>query len=143
MNILTFILVLFAIVVLFAGAWYFVKKWMEQQQTTAQEEATWPPSNYMQNVGSLCPDYWVYDGPASEESNSIVCRNEYNIPIQEANMTSQICLDYPNNYKTFQTLSKWPPSSSDQGLQQRCAWMQNCGPSSMIKGSWIGMDQFC
>lgn len=143
MNIFLTILAVIGLLLVLAIVWFFVRRWLDQKQDAVASQP-WPPEGYMKTVGSKCPDYWVYEGVDPKDPNKIICRNAYNIPIQDKTATSEICADSPDyNKKTFTDIKEWPPKTSEESVKERCAWISQCGPAPKIKGSWIGMHYFC
>lgn len=95
----------------------------------------WPPENYMKTVGSLCPDYWFFDGNLPNGQH--VCRNKFNLPVHSKN---PICNP---EQKIFSKFSKWPPSNNDPTLKEACQWINECGPEKNIPAAWIGVSNLC
>ena len=41
-----------------------------------------PPLDYMREIGSKCPDYWLYKGADPARAGYSLCENVFNIPTQ-------------------------------------------------------------
>ena len=134
------IVIFLVIVIVLLIAYYFYRQWSTSKNSQAQAKVPFPPTNYMQYVGQKCPDYWVYQGTTS--NGEFQCKNSYNLPV--ANPNSQYCYsESDGSIRTFSPLNKWPPSSTDSALTDRCNWIKNCGPAANIPGSWVGINALC
>jgi hypothetical protein len=105
----------------------------------------WPPRQYMENVGALCPDYWVNMGPDKQNPNNHICMNRFNLDIVDPN--NKIC--YSNidaKQRSFPTMSVSDDKlvdkgkSTQEGLKDICSFIKQCGPSANIHASWLGID---
>lgn len=88
---------------------------------------SFPPSNYMKNVGSKCPDNWIYQSTINGKDN---CSNTYNFDFnQQCNNNLISDTTYPTI--SFTGFSNWPPNPNDPGdlkaLQERQMFGSNCG----------------
>jgi hypothetical protein len=116
----------------------------------------WPPKQYMENVGVLCPDYWVYMGPdPNNPTTHHICWNKYNLDINKvttgSNPEGQIpatCYTNANGrQKKFTTMTISNNNklldkgkTSDEGLKDICEFIKECGPSSGKEASWLGFN---
>ena len=120
--------------------------WSVQKKNKAQKDSkqvVWPPDDYMKNIGSKCPDYWVpvdVDG----DDTDVICQNKFNIPVASTKMGEDECYNeiagYPNSVK-FNKIGKWPSKSAD--LTTQCNWIKKCGVKPNVNASWIGIDNKC
>jgi len=115
-----------------------------QKKNKAQKDSqhvVWPPDDYMMNIGSKCPDYWV---PVSDNGKTVTCQNKFNIPVASTLMGTGECYHegtgYPNSV-TFNKIGKWPAKSAD--LTSRCKWIKKCGAKPNVNASWNGIDNKC
>jgi hypothetical protein len=99
-----------------------------------------PPLEYMREIGSKCPDYWVYKGadPNLAKSGYSICENVFNIPTQ-ASKTD--CYDDSNaRIKSFKNAAMTADGKMDPDAEkQRCTFVNQCGPTSEMKASWLGV----
>jgi hypothetical protein len=124
----------------------------------------WPPKQYMQNVGALCPDYWVYMGPDPNNPNTQhICMNRFNLDIRKVkpepttNNPDPIeeipekCYTSPNGTNTKQKIFPTMTISDDNklvdkgkstqdGLKNICEFIKECGPSNGKEASWLGIN---
>jgi hypothetical protein len=105
----------------------------------------WPPKQYMENVGVLCPDYWVYMGTDPNNPHKHVCMNRYNLDINETNLNK--CYTNKNARQTsFTTMSVSQDKlldkgkSTQDGLKDICSFIKDCGPSDSREASWLGIN---
>ena len=63
---------------------YIVKSNKAKSGLTGKSERM-PPLDYMREIGSKCPDYWVYKGADPTKAGYSLCENVFNIPIQPNN----------------------------------------------------------
>ena len=109
----------------------------QRRKETNEDDASWPPPEYMTAIGSKCPDYWINTG---SDGNNDICKNNFNIPVNQENADK--CYSNGNTMK-FSKLhaNRWPPKRGS--LNDRCNWIKDCGPDSNTPGSWLGMNKFC
>ena len=145
MSFWTTLFAIIGVVFIIALAYYLIRKAVASKGGK-KKAVNWPSDSYMKTVGGLCPDYWVYGGP-SETKGEHTCINNFNIPIDETNIKTNSCYDSDvGNTKTFRTVKKWPPKCNnliDEKEKSICDWIDNCGPKSGIRASWVGMDKAC
>jgi hypothetical protein len=117
--------------------------WAVQKKNQAQKDSqhvVWPPDDYMKNIGSKCPDYWVPVG----KGGKVVCQNKFNIPVVSNQIGDNQCYHditgYPNSV-SFSPITKWPPKSGE--LDSRCQWIKQCGVKPNFNASWTGIDNKC
>lgn len=127
----TLVIVLIVLIIIVLISWG-IKKSVNNSTTTQVE---WPPSNYMKNIGSKCPDYWTYIG---DYGDNTFCQNNFNLTFAE-NKQDQ-CQD-TKKIVNFPKITSWPPNKNH--LVKRCSWMKQCGNTSNTDASWIGMDKLC
>tara|TARA_Y100001958_G_C21230217_1_gene555887 strand:+ start:178 stop:624 length:447 start_codon:yes stop_codon:yes gene_type:complete len=131
-------LIIVTIIIIILVVWAVQKKNKAQKDS---EHVVWPPDDYMKNIGSKCPDYWV---PVNEDRNTVTCQNKFNITVANNQMGEDQCYQditgYPNSRK-FKKLNKFPLQSSD--LKDRCKWIKNCGIKPNVNASWLGIEDKC
>lgn len=105
----------------------------------------WPPRQYMENVGALCPDYWVNMGPdPNNPKTHHVCMNQFNLDLANPN----ICYTYKDKkQKSFLTMEVSGDNklvdkgkSTQDGLTEICKFIKKCGPSNEKEASWLGIN---
>jgi hypothetical protein len=118
--------------------------WAVQKNNKAQKDSehiVWPPDDYMKNIGSKCPDYWV---KINDSGGKITCQNKFNIPVANNKVGEGECYnDIPGSLNSvqFQSITKWPVKPSD--ITDRCWWVENCGVKQRVNASWTGLDNMC
>jgi hypothetical protein len=131
-------LIIVTIIIIILVVWAVQKKNKAQKDS---EHIVWPPDDYMMNIGSKCPDYWV---PVSDDGKNVTCQNKFNIPVASKLMGTGECYHegtgYPNSV-TFNKIGKWPAKSAD--LTKRCDWIKKCGAKRDVFASWSGIDNKC
>jgi len=98
-----------------------------------------PPLDYMREIGSKCPDYWVYKGVDPANAANILCENVYNIPTQADNA---ICYtgDSAARIKSFKDPKMDVNGKMDiEAEKERCQFVNLCGPTSEMKAAWLGI----
>lgn len=97
-----------------------------------------PPLEYMREIGSKCPDYWVYKGADPTKAGFSICENVFNIPTQ-ASKTD--CYDDSTaRTKSFKNAAMTADGKMDpEAEKQRCRFVNQCGPTSEMKASWLGV----
>jgi len=98
-----------------------------------------PPLNYMREIGSKCPDYWVYMGKDTTKTGYHICHNAYNIPTQPSNST---CYDDEHGRtKSFKDSKMDSDGNMDPDAEkERCNFVKQCGPTTETKASWLGIN---
>ena len=96
-----------------------------------------PPLEYMREIGSKCPDYWVYKGADPAKAGYSLCENVFNIPVQ----TNNECYDDSTaRIKSFKDAKMDSEGKMDpEAEKQRCKFVNQCGPTSEMKASWLGV----
>ena len=96
-----------------------------------------PPLDYMREIGSKCPDYWVYKGADPKKAGYSICENVFNIPV---NAPSN-CYDDPAAHtKSFKDAKMDAEGKMDPDAEkERCEFVNKCGPTSEMKASWLGV----
>jgi hypothetical protein len=98
-----------------------------------------PPLDYMREVGSKCPDYWVYKGADPTDPTYSLCENVFNIPTQN-NKTCYNDPDSATRLKRFKDAKMDSEGNMDpEAKKQRCEFVNKCGPTSEMKASWLGI----
>ena len=96
-----------------------------------------PPLDYMREIGSKCPDYWVYKGADPRKAGYSLCENLFNIPTQ----TNNECYDdSTTRIKSFKDAKMDSEGKMDlEAEKQRCNFVNQCGPTAEMKASWSGV----
>jgi hypothetical protein len=104
----------------------------------------WPPRQYMENVGALCPDYWVYMGPDPQNPTTHhICMNKFNLDLID---TNKCYTNKDKKQKTFTTMTVSGDelvdkgNSTKDGLIDICSFIKECGPKSGREASWLGIN---
>jgi len=96
-----------------------------------------PPLDYMREIGSKCPDYWVYKGADPNKAGYSLCENVFNIPVQPNNECYD---DSTARIKSFKNAAMTADGKMDpEAEKQRCKFVNKCGPTSEMKASWLGV----
>lgn len=101
-----------------------------------------PPLEYMQKIGSRCPDYWVDLGPDPSRTGYHICYNQLNIPV--FNPQNPVCYNQPDankRHKSFMdaTITSDGKFDDSNAEKERCDFVAQCGPSENMSASWIGV----
>ena len=97
-----------------------------------------PPLDYMREIGSKCPDYWVYKGADPNKSGYSLCENVFNIPTQANNGCYD---DKAARIKSFKNAKMDENGKMDpEAEKERCRFVNKCGPTSEMKASWLGVN---
>lgn len=98
-----------------------------------------PPLDYMREIGSKCPDYWVYKGADPNKAGYSLCENVFNIPVQ----TNNECYDSDKveaRIKSFKNAAMTDDGKMDpEAEKQRCKFVNKCGPTTEMKAAWLGV----
>ena len=97
-----------------------------------------PPLEYMREIGSKCPDYWVYKGADPAKAGYSICENVFNIPTQGSKLD---CYDdSTTRTKSFKNAAMTADGKMDpEAEKQRCNFVNQCGPTPEMKASWLGV----
>jgi len=97
-----------------------------------------PPLDYMREIGSKCPDYWVYKGADPAKAGYSICENVFNIPTQGS---KSVCYDdAAARTKSFKNAAMNDEGKMDpEAEKQRCTFVNQCGPTPEMKASWLGV----
>jgi hypothetical protein len=104
-----------------------------------------PPLEYMREIGSKCPDYWVYKGADPNKAGYSLCENVFNIPTQGSKkdeLGKFVCYndDSGARIKSFKNAAMTADGKMDpEAEKQRCTFVNQCGPTSEMKASWLGV----
>ena len=148
-NILAFIGVIFIVVIII----FYIYKYYQKKNHQKIISDIFPPSDYMQNSGIKCPDYWVNVG--IDKDGKYICENKFNVSVKpnsnfKCNDTnnrtyfeptdSKKTWEYgdPNGLKTYTEKEK-----SDFVNKDRCSWINNCGPEEGLHAVWTGVEDIC
>jgi hypothetical protein len=98
-----------------------------------------PPLDYMREIGSKCPDYWVYKGADPTRAGYSLCENVFNIPVQPNNG----CYDtdkIAERIKSFKDAKMNNDGKMEREAEkERCKFVNQCGPTPEMKASWLGV----
>jgi hypothetical protein len=124
MEFSTFATIGFFIFLIILAFFVFIYYYQRIQDKEIKTNIVFPPAQYMKDVGSKCPDYWVYTGLVNGKDQ---CTNLYNVPVRR-----ETCKQIENNNQVrFTPFVQWPPDSSlalnKNALQERQSFMNNCG----------------
>jgi len=97
-----------------------------------------PPLDYMREIGSKCPDYWVYKGADPAKAGYSICENVFNIPTQGS---KSVCYDdAAARTKSFKNAAMNDEGKMDPDAEkERCNFVTECGPTPEMKASWLGV----
>ena len=96
-----------------------------------------PPLDYMREIGSKCPDYWVYKGADPARAGYSICENVFNIPTQANNGCYD---DAAARTKSFKNAAMNAEGKMDpEAEKERCKFVNQCGPTPEMKASWLGV----
>jgi hypothetical protein len=150
---------------------YYLWNYLQKLNAAKIDSNTNPPSEYMQQTGIKCPDYWVNVGVDS--NGNYICRNSYNINVNNSNTSGNCsnvqCYADPDkkevNFSPITSGYTWMPNNPD-GLTSytetdkqnfvkdpgsantsRCDWLKCCGPkiseSNNYDAVWLGVNDYC
>lgn len=139
-------LILAVIIVVVLLIYYFVIRRMQISRMKASVNTQMPPANYMREIGIRCPDYWEYLGEDPARNGYHLCKNVYNIPIQQSNLSA--CYDdVSNRIKSFPTFKneQWSKGKNGlnitgEGTDKLCNWVSQCGPRQNEEAAWMGVN---
>ena len=94
-----------------------------------------PPLDYMREIGSKCPDYWVYKGV--DPTGKILCENVFNIPTQTGCYDTDKITERIKSFKDAKMTADG--KMNKEAEKERCKWVNQCGPTSEMKASWLGI----
>tara|TARA_B110000971_G_scaffold181477_1_gene188252 strand:+ start:3004 stop:3441 length:438 start_codon:yes stop_codon:yes gene_type:complete len=123
--------------------WWAVLK---SKRNKGPVQVTWPPPDYMRELGGKCPDYWTYLGDNGGEN---MCENTYGFKIKPSCKITSMTKS-GKEYMNFPKYKNWPPTGN--ALKERCDWIQRCGQvgpkgtplaNTKVDATWIGMDTIC
>lgn len=99
-----------------------------------------PPLEYMREIGSRCPDYWVYMGKDPSKEGYHICRNAYNIPVNNPDNT--VCYsDKEGKTRSFKNADMGKDGKIDPTAEREmCEFVSQCGPSEDMKAAWLGVN---
>ena len=141
--------------------WYIMNKIKTSQDNVTTNNI---PTNYMQQVGLNCPDYYI-NTLNDNQKNS--CKNSYNLnqSIDNNGLSSNPkCSNvkcYEDGYGdeqvvNFDVINNWEDLNDDErkeavnkktnGTISRCDWINCCGTqvgSSFTKYPWLEIQNYC
>lgn len=138
MSVITNILAVLGIVLIIVLIVYVYNKYKaDEKKTPITTTPTYPPSEYMEEVGTKCPDLWSLT--PHYKTGEYKCVNTGNAPV--ANKGGFKCADRA----VFSKMETWPLDNKkrQKELASRCEWIEKCGPSGSTPASWIGIDNLC
>ena len=84
---------------------YYLWNSLQQKNFKMIESRINPPSEYMQQSGIKCPDYWVNTG--ADSSGNYLCKNSYDVDVVKSNNGSCSKISSCNNsFSTTKLLYK-------------------------------------
>jgi hypothetical protein len=144
---------------------YAILKLIDKYKTTTEENS--PINEYMERIGSKCPDGWLYVGDVKDKNNRImnVCKN-LNIPTCGSGVFDPVAKTgcyakgkEKEQYMYFHNIANWKDYTDGVGdininQDYRCGWLNSCGAPSELKttgdacqnpnkASWTGLDSLC
>ncbi len=139
MSHMTNILAVLGVVLIIVLVVYLYRKYSKDAKKVSAVASTpaFPPAEYMEEVGTKCPDLWQISN--INKDGSYTCINPENVPTNPS--TSTVNCKTP----TFKKMAKWPLKDKDRQkeLANRCEWIEKCGPAGGVPASWIGIDNLC
>ena len=148
---------------------YYLWSSLQQKNFKMIESRINPPSEYMQQSGIKCPDYWVNTGVDS--NGNYICKNSYNVNVSKStnsscsnincNADEAIFLQLPsgqtwqagnpNGLTSMSSDDKYNFVNDNGGNTNasRCDWAKCCGASnnpstkSMNQAVWLGVNEIC
>jgi len=165
------ILAIIGLIVILAYVIYYLWDALQKKNKNMLESRINPPSEYMQQSGIKCPDYWVNTG--SDSSGNYLCKNSYDVSVVKSYNTGScgnVVCNNPNapkevSFSTLPTGKTWQ-SGNPNGLTSltddekysfvttkgpngvsRCDWVKCCGASnsgtSTNNAIWLGVNEIC
>ena len=89
MSVFSVVINIFAViglVVILIYIIYYLWNNLQQKNFKMIESRINPPSEYMQQSGVKCPDYWVNTGV--DANGNYICKNSYNVNVSKSSNTS-------------------------------------------------------
>jgi len=96
-----------------------------------------PPLDYMREIGSKCPDYWLYKGADPARAGYSLCENVFNIPTQTGCYDSDKVAERIKSFKDARINSEG--RMDPEAEKERCKFVNQCGPTPEMKASWLGI----
>ena len=163
MGVIVNILASIGLIVIISYLIYYIYVYVKYRKDQKDFSHINPPGDYMQNTGILCPDYWVNMGVDS--NGNYICKNSFNL--KTANSCSDVkCFDdnhqsvftkipdgqtwdynNPNGLTSMSDQDKYTfvtssaPSNSPNN--NRCKWLNCCGPNANTQAIWSGVNETC
>ena len=171
MSVVVNILAAIGLIVIISYLSVYLYNHIKNKQTKATVSKIYPPGDYMQNSGIKCPDYWVNTGLDSD--GNYICKNSFNIQTNNpttGNYSGKCNSDTmsftpigkgldkppdrtaytwqygnPTGYTSLTDKQKYDfvENSYAPNSISRCAWINNCGPTSNVQGIWSGVNEIC
>lgn len=138
---------------------YLLYKYVKDRQEQVVIKSVYPPGDYMQNTGIKCPDYWVNTGVDS--AGNYICKNSFNIQTNNSGMCKSDFMNFspignkntweygnPNGLTSYSDRERYDFVNDQlkgqlKGDISRCQWINECGPTSDVQGTWTGVDAVC
>ncbi len=148
MSLMTNLLAVLGVILIIVVIVYVWRKYNDTGDTPVTTPA-FPPADYMETVGTKCPDLWKLQKVNS--NGSYHCVNSENIPIVGKYVVDEVTKDEhnkrwcDNQAKKFSKMDKWPldDATRDADLKSRCTWIERCGVSNNVPAAWTGIDNLC
>ena len=156
MDIVIKIFAILGLVSIVAISLYYIAKALQkvQDERTNADKAPpeWPPYDYMQNIGSVCPTGWAI-GKKNIFNNKIKCippytvtENSYSYKLNENDdddkLIEQNCINR-NGRKSFAPINNWYECLNDRSkcneqMKDRCKFINTCRYDDNTRIPWIG-----
>lgn len=135
MSIITNVLAVLGVVLIIVLIVYVYRKYNDDDKKKTPSTPSFPPSEYMEEVGTKCPDLWTL-GTNYKSSEKYQCKNTSGVPVNNKDCESTA---------VFSVMKKWPLNDKKRAeeLKTRCDWIEKCGPVAGTPASWIGIDDLC
>jgi hypothetical protein len=135
---------------------YLLYKYVKDRQGQVAVQSVNPPGDYMQNTGIKCPDYWVNTG-INSSNNNYVCKNSFNVQTNSSDGCDPDQMEFspiksgktweygnPNGLTSYDDPERYQFVNKSGGSgMSRCDWINKCGPTPDVQGTWTGIDAVC
>lgn len=138
MSLVLGILAVLGVALIILLAIYIYHKYNDNDSADSKNSTSttpdYPPDEYMQEVGTKCPDLWTLS--TKYKDGSYLCENTNNVPVYNKDTCPPA---------RFNQIKKWPLKNKQlkDELKSRCDWIEKCGPAEGVPASWIGIDDLC
>ena len=164
MNFITVFAAIGLVFVVMYVFWHIMNKLQKSSKNATTNEIS---TNYMQEIGLRCPDYYVN---TLNENNMSTCKNSYNLVQNidsedgDSKNTSSQCQnvkcyhDPQEKTVNFQAIQNWKNLNDDQRISalesdgslanttNRCDWIKCCGVAvgnSTTSQPWLEISDYC